>query len=405
MTIAYFDCFAGAAGDMIVGAMLDAGADFAALQVELAKLGLPGYRLQAAAVQRTGMGGTHFQVELAEHDHHHRHLAEILDMIDRAGLSPAAAANAKAVFQRLGEAEAKVHRVSVQDVHFHEVGAVDSIVDIVGACVPFDLLGVDEVFCSPIPCGSGTIDCAHGRLPVPAPAVAALLVGAKLAENPLTGEVTTPTGAAILTTLAKSYGPLPAMDIQAVGYGAGSRETGDMPNLLRVFVGAKSDAGDADTVVELSANLDDCTGEIVGATLATLMEMGCLDAWASPIYMKKNRPAFLLSALCSPADAVEEAIFLQTSTFGVRRRTCTRSKLHREHRTVETPYGPVRVKLGLRRSSALSSLPKGGQIITAAPEFSDCQSAAASHHVSVREVMAAALRAYSTQSPIEGGSK
>jgi hypothetical protein len=389
MTIAYFDCFAGAAGDMIVGALLDAGADFAALQAELAKLGLPGYRLQAAAVQRGGMGGTHFQVEPAEHDHHHRHLAEILEMIGRAGLSARVAANAKAVFRRLGEAEAKVHRVSVQDVHFHEVGAVDSIVDIVGACVAFELLGVEEVFCSPIPCGSGTVECAHGRLPVPAPAVAALLVGAKLAGDPLTGEVTTPTGAAILTTLAKSYGPMPAMDIQAVGYGAGSRDAGGLPNLLRVFVGAKSDAGDADTIVELSANLDDCTGEIVGATIASLLEMGCLDAWASPIYMKKNRPAFLLSAICSPADAsaVEEAIFLQTTTFGVRRRACTRSKLHREHQTVETPYGPVRVKLGRRR----------GQVVTAAPEFSDCQSAAASHHVSVREAMASALRAYWTQ--------
>jgi uncharacterized protein (TIGR00299 family) protein len=397
MTIAYFDCFAGAAGDMIVGALLDAGASFAALQAELAKLGLPGYQLQTAAVQRGGLGGTHFQVELAEHDHHHRRLAEILEMIDRAGLSPAVAANAKTIFQRLGEAEAKVHRVSVQDVHFHEVGAVDSIVDIVGACVAFDLLNVDEVYCSPIPCGSGTIDCAHGKLPVPAPAVAAMLVGGKLAADPLTGEVTTPTGAAILTTLAKSYGPLPAMDIQAVGYGAGSRDAGDVPNLLRVFIGAKSDSGDADTVVELSANLDDCTGEIVGATLAALMDMGCLDAWATPIYMKKNRPAFLLSALCSPADAaaVEEAIFLQTTTFGVRRRACTRSKLHREHHTVETPYGPVRVKLGLRR----------GQVVTAAPEFSDCQSAAASHHLSVREVMAAALRAYSVQHPTEGGLK
>ncbi len=386
MTIAYFDCFAGAAGDMIVGALLDAGADFAALRAELAKLGLPGYRLHAAAVQRSGLGGTHFQVEPTEQDHHHRRLAEILEMIDRAEFSPAVAGNAKAIFQRLGEAEAKVHRVSVQDVHFHEVGAVDSIVDIVGACVACELLGVDEVFCSPIPSGSGTIDCAHGKLPVPSPAVAAMLVGAKLAGDPLAGEVTTPTGAAILTTLAKSYGPLPAMDIRAVGYGAGTRQGGDLPNLLRVFIGAKSDAGDADTVVELSANLDDCTGEIVGATIGSLLEMGCLDAWASPIHMKKNRPAFLLSALCLPADAsaVEEAIFRQTTTFGVRRRTCTRSKLHREHQTVETPFGPVRVKLGLRR----------GQVLTASPEFSDCQSAANSHHVSVREVMAAALRAY-----------
>ena len=370
---------------------LDAGASFAALEAELAKLRLEGYRLSASPVRRGGIGATQFVVETTGHEHHHRRLGDILEMIDRSALAPTAAARAKAIFTRLGQAEAKVHRISVEEVHFHEVGAVDSIIDIVGAAIALDLLGVGEVVCSPIPPGSGTVQCADGLLPVPAPATAELLAGAKVAASELPGEVTTPTGAAILTTLAAAYGPLPAMDLQAVGCGAGTAQEGDLPNVLRVFIGRRDDLGQADSVVELSANLDDCTGEVIGATIAALLEMGCLDAWAVPVYMKKNRPAVVLSAVCLPADvaAVEEAIFRQTSTFGVRRRTCTRAKLHREHVTVETPFGPVRVKVGRR----------GGQVLTASPEFADCQAAAASHHVAVRQVMESAIVEYRKAAP------
>ncbi len=277
--------------------LLDAGASFAALEAELAKLRLEGYRLSASPVRRGGIGATQFVVETTGHEHHHRRLGDILEMIDRSALAPTAAARAKAIFTRLGQAEAKVHRISVEEVHFHEVGAVDSIIDIVGAAIALDLLGVGEVVCSPIPPGSGTVQCAHGLLPVPAPATAELLAGAKVAASELPGEVTTPTGAAILTTLAAAYGPLPAMDLQAVGCGAGMRQEGDLPNVLRVFIGRRDDLGQADSVVELSANLDDCTGEVIGATIAALLEMGCLDAWAAPVYMKKNRPAVVLSAV------------------------------------------------------------------------------------------------------------
>jgi hypothetical protein len=249
-----------------------------------------------------------------------------------------------------------------------------------------ELLGIEEVLCSPIPAGSGTIQCDHGLLPVPSPATAQMLQGAKIAETPLAGEVTTPTGAAVLTTLARSYGPVPPLAVTAIGYGAGSREGDVLPNLLRVFVGEPSDRGDADSVVELSANIDDCTGEVIGSTIGRLMDGGCLDAWATPIYMKKNRPAWMLTALCLPKDAssIGEMLFAETTTFGVRSRACSRQKLIREHQTVETPYGPVRVKVGRR----------GGSVVTAAPEFADCDQAARSHHVSVRKVLEAAMSAY-----------
>lgn len=388
MTLAYFDCFAGAAGDMIVGALLDAGADFDALQATLAKLQLEHYGLRRESVMRGGLGGTKFHVDLHEHDHAHRHLSDIVAIIERAGLAPRVADRAKRIFTTLAHAEAKVHRISVEMVHFHEVGAIDSIMDIVGACVAMELLGIDEVCCSAIPTGSGTIQCDHGLLPVPAPATAQMLRGVKIATTPLCGEVTTPTAAAILTTLSSSYGPLPAMNVQAVGYGAGSRQGDQVPNLLRVFVGQSSANGPADTVVELSANIDDASGEVVGAAIGKLMDFGCLDAWAAPIYMKKNRPAWLLSALCPVADveAVEAILFAETTTFGVRRRTCLRTKLIREHQTVETPYGPIRIKIGRR----------GEQIVTAAPEFEDCSRAAKSHHVAVKEVMESAVVAYRT---------
>ena len=308
-------------------------------------------------------------------------------MIDAAGLPDRVADRAKRIFERLGAAEAKVHRVDVQQVHFHEVGAVDSIVDIVGACCAIELLGIDRVLCSPIPLGSGMVRCEHGMMPVPAPATAELMRGVPVREVQIKGEATTPTAAAIFTTLSEGFGPMPAMSVQAIGYGAGTREGGSVPNLLRVMVGELAvGEGDTDAVVELAANVDDCTGEVLGATLEALLAGGALDAWASPIVMKKSRPAWQLCALCKPADAdaLERIFFTQTTTFGVRRGNWTRSKLDRTHQVVETAYGPVRVKLG--------SL--AGTLVTASPEFEDCRQAAQAHHVSVREVMAAAQAAF-----------
>ncbi len=386
MTVAYFDTFAGAAGDMIVASLVDAGADFDALRDELAKLGLDGYELSLTTVHRAGIAGRKFDVAVDLAHQPHRHLHHIVEIIDRADLAPRVADRAKRTFARLAEAEAKVHDTTIEKVHFHEVGAVDSILDVVGACVALEVLGVDRLACSPIPLGSGTIQCDHGLMPVPAPATAELLAGTATVGGVLRGEATTPTAAALLTTLCESIGPVPEMRLRSVGYGAGTREGDEIPNLLRVMIGEGGPAGEVDAVVEVSTNLDDCTGEVLGATIEALLEGGCLDAWASPAMMKKSRPAWVLTALCAESDveAVEGILFSQTPTFGIRRRRCLRSTLAREHETVETPYGPVRVKIGRR----------GGEVLSASPEFADCRDAADSHHVAVREVLSAASEAW-----------
>jgi len=390
MTVAYFDCFAGAAGDMIAGALIDAGAHLDAIRAELARFELGDVRLEAESVRRSGIAALHFQVHEHSHGHEghhpHRRLGDILGMIDAARLADRAADRARRIFTRLAEAEAKVHGVGLEEVHFHEVGAVDSIVDVVTACVAMELLDVERVLCSPIALGSGTVMSAHGELPLPAPATAELLVGAETRASRIVGEATTPTGAAVLTTLAEAYGPPPAMSVSAVGCGAGTRETGPLPNVLRVFLGRAAEGGQIDSVVELSANLDDCTGEMIGSAIDRLLAAGCLDAWASPVVMKKSRPAWLLSALCRPRDAAEaeRILFAETTTFGVRRRACERTRLLRHHETVETRYGPIRVKVARR----------GAETMTAAAEFEDCRRAAEAHGVSVKEVLAAAQATY-----------
>jgi len=386
MRTAYFDCFAGAGGDMIVASLLDAGCDWDALRAELEKLPVGPCRLRREPVRRGSLGGTQFLVEPGEAQPPHRHLTTILEMIDQADLPNRVAERSKAVFHRLGAAEAKVHRTDAEQVHFHEVGAVDTIVDVVGACTAADLLEIDRILCSPVPLGWGTVPCAHGELPVPAPATAELLrdARAETLPGPGPGELTTPTAAAILTTLAEGFGPPPPMRLDACGFGAGSRQTSPVPNLLRVLIGSEDDEGQLDTVVELSANLDDCTGEIIGATIEKLLGRGCLDAWATPVMMKKSRPGWVLSALCAPADAAaaEQIILAETTTFGLRRRPAERHKLTRRFETVETPYGPVRMKVGA----------EGRRIVTASPEFADALAAAEAHGVPVKDVLAAAQR-------------
>ena len=389
MRFAYFDCFAGAAGDMIVGALLDAGLELEALQEVVGTLELGGYSISADRVHRAGLAGTKFDVHVEQAEQPPRGLREVESIIDSGRLPGDSAEHAKAVFRRLAQAEAKVHGQQVEKVHFHEVGAVDSIVDIVAATAGLALLEVDEVHCSLIPLGSGTVQTAHGALPVPAPATAELLAGAPVTAGPGPtpgGELTTPTAAALLTTLARSFGPVPAMRLEAVGYGAGSRQAGEVPNLLRVLLGSADQAGQVDTVVELSANLDDCTGEVIAAALERLLRAGALDAWCTPIAMKKSRAGWMLSALCAPADVakLEAILFAETTTLGVRRRVCRRSKLSRRWVTVETPYGPVRIKVGCQ----------GQRELTASVEFADARRAAEAHGVPVKEVMAAALTAY-----------
>jgi len=390
MRTAYFDCFGGASGDMIVAALLDAGLDLGILRAELAKLDLHGYRLSAERVMRGGLSGNRFIVAVEAHDHHggphKRGLSDIFDLLDRAGLGERTDNRARRIFRRLAEAESRVHGVGVDEIHFHEIGAVDSIIDIVGAAVGLELLGINRVVSSPIPLGAGTVECAHGTLPIPAPATAELMRDGEIAASKAQGELCTPTGAAVLTTLAESFGPLPAMTIEAIGYGAGGRDDVEHANMLRVFCGVQAEHGQADTVVELAANIDDTPGELIGAVLNMLLAAGAKDAWAVGVTMKKSRPGIQVGVLCAPADAdrMEEILFRQTTTIGIRRHTCSRSKLTRRHTTVETPYGPVRVKVSGR----------GGTMYSVMAEFDDCASAAEAHNVPIKEVQVAAVEQY-----------
>ncbi len=387
MTTAYFDCFAGAAGDMLVGALLDAGASLDTIRQAIAPFAIEGYELTATPVQRNGIAATKFDV-LVDPDapQPHRHLSDITDLIDNAALSAPVAERAHSVFVRLAEAEAYVHGCGINEVHFHEVGAVDSIVDIVAACIALEELGIDRIVCSPIAVGSGTVKCDHGVLPVPTPATARMLCDAPVLAGPNPGEATTPTGAALLTALAESFGPMPAMDLTAAGVGAGTRDETPAANIVRVFLGQAADCASMDAVVELTANLDDCTGELLGATIELLLARGALDAWVTPATMKKSRPAWILSVLTRPADVplMEDTIFAETPTLGIRRHTAMRTMLQRRQELVETAFGPIRVKVASR----------DGVELTVKPEFDDCQAAATNHHVSIRQVQLAARAAF-----------
>lgn len=387
MRIAYFDCFSGASGDMVLGACIDAGAPLGELQGRLAGLSVGGYTLTATKVRKQGFAATQAEVAIAENvDTPHRHLRHVCDIIDRSNLHSSIKASAIRVFERLAEAEAAAHGTTPDRVHFHEVGAIDAIVDIVGACIALDLLGIDEVRCSPIPPGSGTVRCQHGLMPVPAPGTAALLKGVPLAACEEAGELTTPTGAAILTTLAAGFGVMPAMTIRAIGCGAGRREGQTRPNLLRLFVGEVSTCAEGDEIVVTEANLDDSTPEVIGYVLDRLLAAGALDAYCTPIYMKKGRPAVMISALTEPGQqrAVEAILFAETTTFGVRSYRAARRKLVRSSEEVETPYGRIRVKVGRH----------DGKIVTTSPEYEDCRAAAERTGAPLREVMAAAMRSF-----------
>ena len=401
MRYVYFDCFSGAAGDMILGALVDAGVDVDHLRDVVRRLKLPGVTLQADRVRRGGLAATHLRVELGpEAMARHRHLPEILDIIAAAELPAAVTQSAERIFRRLAEAEAGVHGIPVEKVHFHEVGAADAIVDIVGAAAGLAALEAERIGSAPIPPGSGTVKCAHGTLPVPAPATARLLQGVPLAQSDLTGELTTPTGAAVLTTLADSYGPLPAMQIAAIGYGAGTREYAGQANVLRVLVGSIEGSPptatglEADTVTVLETQLDDVGGQVVAHVCERLLATGALDAYVVPIVMKKSRPGQLVTVLCRNEDAarMEDILLRETTTFGVRRHTCDRHKLAREHQTVETRFGHIRVKLGM----------SGGQVLKAWPEYEDCAATANEHGVALRSVQDAALAAWMEQNKLNG---
>lgn len=374
---------------MTLGALVDAGVDPEALRAAVASLDLPG-ELSFETVRRGEFRALHAKVT-APHEHAHRHLHHIEAIIDRSTLTPRQNDLAKRIFRRLGEAEAKAHGVDVQKVHFHEVGAVDSIIDIVGAAVGLDLLNVDRIEASPVPPGRGWVRAAHGKMPLPAPGTAELLKGIPLAESTAEMEQTTPTGAAILATVADSFGPLPPMTITAIGHGAGSRDLPDQANMLRLFLGQAADApAGSDRVWILETNLDDLPGEMVGYTLGQLLDAGALDAFLTPIQMKKNRPGVMISVLCTEANipALEAILFRETTTLGVRRYQVSRHKLRREAATVNTQeFGPVQGKLGWLE----------GQSPCFRPEFDDCARIAADRGVSLRTVYQAAVEAARAQ--------
>lgn len=377
---------------MIVGALIDAGADAASFQESLHAIGLDGFKLSINKIKKQGFAATRFDVQLDDqHKHAHRHLKHIREILDRANLPERVHQRANTIFERLAVAEAKVHNSTIEKVHFHEVGAVDAILDIVGACLAIDMLNIDRVLSSPIPTGSGTVRCEHGLMPIPAPGTAELLKGVPLAACDEVGELTTPTAAAVLTTLAESFGAMPAMSIRSIGYGAGTRDGVSRPNLLRVFIGDSTDVGPfvTDQIVVLETNLDDAAPQVIAHCMDRLFDAGALDVFALPIVMKKSRPGTLLTVLCEPArrEEMEAIVFAETPTFGIRRLEAARTILRRRFETVQTTLGPIRMKIG----------DSGNGRVTASPEFEDCKTIAAKHNVPLRDVIAIAQQAWQSR--------
>jgi len=385
MRIAYLDCASGISGDMTLGALVDAGVSLDSLNAAIASLGLPGCRLLAEEVKKKGFRATQVRVEYTP-EHVHRHLHHIAAMIGQSQLTPRQRETATGMFRKLAEAEARVHGTAVEKVHFHEVGAADSIADIVGAAVGWDLLGVERIVSSPIPTGGGRVKMAHGECSVPAPATAELLKGIPLAESTVQAELTTPTGAAIVATLASGFGPLPAMAIERVGYGAGQRDLEEQPNVLRLFLGTAPEPAGGEQIWVVETNLDDMSGELIGYCTTRLWEAGALDVYTTPIQMKKNRPGVKLSALCRAADvdAVEGILFSETTTLGIRRWPVCRHVLERRIHVVETPWGKISGKVGWF----------AGGPPRFAPEFEACRQAAMERQVPLRVVYESAHKAF-----------
>ncbi len=397
--VAYLDCGSGISGDMTLAALVDAGVELDALNRAVGSLGVSGLRLKATEVNKRGFRATQITVE-SEPEHSHRHLSQILAMIDAGQLNVRQKDIARRIFTALGKAEARVHGIAIEEVHFHEVGAADAIADIVGAAVGWDLLGVDRIVASAVPTGTGRIRVAHGECGIPAPATAELLRGVPLAESTVEGELTTPTGAAILAALVDSFGPLPAMRIERIGYGAGQKDFSTQSNILRLLVGqadAPAAPDDADQVCVLETNLDDTVGELVGYCISRLWDAGALDVYTTAIQMKKNRPAVKLTVLCQPCDAaaMEDILFAETTTLGVRRWTASRHVLRRQPHSVTTPWGPIEGKISWLRDAS----PRF------APEFEACRRVAAAHQIPLQEVYEAAQKAFDPKAVSAGASR
>ena len=391
MKAAYFDCFSGISGDMTLGALVDAGCSIDHLREKLKYLQVPGWEISAEKVWKNGMAATYVRVK-TEDTHTHRSLTTILGILDKSNLDANVKERAAAIFRKLGEAEATVHDVPIEKIHFHEVGAVDAIVDIVGACIGFQELGFERFACSALNVGGGTAKMAHGVLPVPAPATARLLLGKPTYSNGVQKELVTPTGAAIVATLCDHFGPQPAMKISAIGYGAGTADLESQPNVLRIMAGeiaATTTDTHAGTIRVLEANLDDMNPQIFGYLLEKALAAGALDVFATSIQMKKNRPGTLVTVLCKPEDEgkFQEMLFAETTTLGLRSHLVERHALPREFVTVSTRFGEVRVKLSRT----------AGRVQHASPEFDDCRKLAEEKNVPLHEVMEQAMRRFEEQ--------
>lgn len=378
MRVLHFDCFSGISGDMAVAALADAGADREGIIAAVHGLGLP-VHVSFESVRKGGLAATRFRVE-AEPEHKHRHLHHIEKILAAGSLTHPQRELAMRMFRRLAEAEAAVHGVGIEKVHFHEVGAADSIADFVGAAVGFLSLDVQRASARSVPTGFGTVRCEHGVMPVPAPATAHLLRGIPLARSGIEAELTTPTGAAILAELVNEWTDSPAMAIDRIGVGAGTRDIPEQPNVLRVFVGPAAVRSSADTVCVLETNLDDVPGEVIGYAQERLFHAGALDVYVIPLMMKKSRPGVLLGVIAPPdaVPAIEDVLFRETGTLGVRRSVVERTVLPRESVTIDTPWGPVRAKRSSRAGAAAVS-----------PEFEDCAAIARDRRMPLLEVLAA----------------
>ncbi|HTK29495.1 MAG TPA: nickel pincer cofactor biosynthesis protein LarC [Vicinamibacterales bacterium] len=421
--VLYFDCFSGISGDMTLGALLDAGLPLDELKRAIGSLALPGVHIHADRVLRTGVSATKFTVHAHEHDgahdhgasahardhapepphthahgegHGHSHgagdghrtLPEIFELIDRSALSTSGRDRARTLFDRLAQAEAAIHQMPVERVHLHEVGAIDSIIDIVGAVFAMEWVAADRIVCSPLNVGGGMVRSAHGVFPVPAPATVRLLGDAPIYAGAVQQELVTPTGALLATAYAHEFGPLPAMSVEHVGYGAGDRDDGATPNVLRVLIGrSAAEAGvKGDRVTVVECEIDDMNPQIFGVVMDLLYAAGALEVFYVPAQMKKNRPGTLLTVVCRPAlrRTVADILFRETTTIGLRHYDVDRECLDREIVSVQTPLGPVRFKVASR----------DGHVTNAVPEFDDCAKLAAAHQVSVKDVQAMAIKAY-----------
>jgi uncharacterized protein (TIGR00299 family) protein len=411
--ILYFDCFNGASGDMVLGALLDAGLPLEELRRALGTLAIDGASVSAARVLRAGVSATKFIVN--EHGHHHgdahahehghthehqhahapaavahrhphRSLSEINTLIEQSALAPDAQARAKALFHRLGEAEAAIHQVPMEQIHLHEVGALDSIIDIVGAVFAIEWFKADRIISSPLNVGGGMVHSAHGHFPVPAPATVKLLAGAPVYSSGVQSELVTPTGALIVTSYAASFGPVPAMAVDRAGYGAGDRDLPGTPNVLRVLVGESADQPHTERIVVLQSEIDDMSPQIFGLVMERLYAAGALEVYFASVQMKKNRPGTLLTILARPEQREELSaiVFRETTTIGVRYHEVLRERLERQIVPVKTPLGTVRFKIARL----------GDTIVNAAPEFEDCLRIASERTVPVKDVQAAANKAY-----------